>query len=147
MNKTVIRNKGVLKQIRLGFSRLRRDQPGKWSGYPEALKVLTLSAIEQGYSFSEVAYAAGVSEESIRNWRKSDATPPPIPEKIRPLELKVVKSHEAFPSSIPRSPENNASIPAPEAIARIELRSGVRMTIPASALSDRLVRLLMGDAS
>jgi transposase-like protein len=144
MNPSVIQNKGILEKVRVVFSERRRDQNHKrW--YPKALKDLAVSALEQGYTQSEVARAASVSEGSIRNWGKLDKSKKSstLDKQKRPLELKLIESKEIVPapsleSGIPSAPS--------EAIARIEFRSGVRIALPVSALSERLFGLLQGDA-
>lgn len=144
MNPSIIQNKGILDKIRIVFSGRRRDQNHKrW--YPKALKDLAVSALEQGHAQSEVARAAGVSEGSIKNWRKSKKLEKSVPldKQKRPLELKLIEGREVVPAP---SLENRIPSAPSEAIARIEFCSGVRIALPVSALSERLLGLLQGDA-
>jgi transposase-like protein len=144
MNPSVIQSKEILSKIRVVFSERRRDQSHKrW--YPKALKDLAVSALEHGHAQSEVARAAGVSEGSIRNWRKSKKVERrsfPLDKQKRPLELKLIEGREVVPAP---SLESGISNAPSEAIARIEFRSGVRIALPVSALSERLFGLLQGD--
>jgi hypothetical protein len=144
MQSPTTRKIAVLKEIRVGFSRYRRGNQGcRGSGYPTALKELAVSALHQGCTSSEVSEAAEVTGESLRNWRGS-VKGVSVAREIRPVELKLVESRDPSLAPTPSSLEKGLSS---EAIARIELRSGVRMTLPVSALSERLLSLLMGGAS
>jgi hypothetical protein len=144
MSKSAVQNKQILSEIRLGFLMFRRDHGGKQRGYPKAIKDRAVSGIERGCTHSEVAQAAGVSEESIRSWRNSMGTTRSIAQEPRPVELKLVQTQEEL-SILPqdRGPPGATA----GATAHIEFRSGARMTVPVSALSEQLLCLLMGGAS
>jgi hypothetical protein len=144
MSKSTIRSQQVLKEIRRRFLSFRRDHGGKRSGYPKAIKELALSGLEQDCTHSEVALAAGVSVGAIRLWRKSLGTSDSIAQNPRPVELKLIQSRQEL-SAPPSAPI--AAHPTSEAVVHIEFRSGARMTVPASAVSERWLNLLMGDAS
>jgi hypothetical protein len=147
MHSPTNRKTAVLKEIGREFSKFRRrHRGGKGSGYPKALRELALSGLAQGSSPSEVSEAAGVTGESLRNWRRSDRRVP-LPGPVRPVELKVVESRGPVPTEIPASREESIALTPPEPIARISLRSGVQMALPVSALSERLIGLLMGGAA
>lgn len=141
----------VLTEIRQVFSDFRRsNRGGKGRGYPKALRMLAVSALKQGVSPSEVSEAAGVTSESLRNWRRL------APEQgafaasqiVRPVELTLLESREPLPAPPPASAVKDITPPSRRGpIARIKLRSGVRMSLPVSALSERLISLLMECAS
>lgn len=142
MRSTTNQKIAVLREIRREFSSFRRcHQGGRGSGYPKALRALALSGLNQGNSPFEVSEAAGVTSESLRNWRSSEGTS--VAEPARPMELNLVEKREPLSTAVPAS----SSFTPPEAIARISLRSGVQLALPVSALSERLIGLLMGGAS
>jgi transposase-like protein len=141
------RKSAVLKEIKREFSAFRRGRQGrKGNGYPRGLRDLAVSGLEQGSSSSEVSEAAGVSGESLRNWRR-DAQRAGVGSPTQPVELELVESKETLPGEGPLPCEAGASLAHSEAIARIHFRSGVQMALPVSALSDRLIGLLMRGAA
>jgi hypothetical protein len=103
--------KTVLARIKRQFSRNRE--------YPiqESLKKLAIFGLDAGLSPKEIANAAGVSSQSIVNWRKQ-LQPAPV-------ELNVV---ESAPTPA-RQPE----------IVRIHFRSGIIVELPASRLDTELL--------
>lgn len=150
MGSSTIQKTAVLSKVRLEFSNFRRSrhQGGKGNGYPKALQRLAVAALEQGGTPSEVSDAAGVTSESLRNWRRSIRGASCVGQ-ARPVELQLLESRELLSPPIPPSPEKSISAPSSEAgaMARIELRSGVGMVLPVSALSERLISLLTGGVS
>lgn len=141
--RTMNRKTAVLKEIKREFSNFRScHQGGNGGGYPQALRELALSGLKQGSAPHDVSEAAGVTVESLRNWRRG-AQGGSVTEPALPVELKLVESREPLPAEAPASP----FIAPPEAIARISLRSGVQMTLPVSALSERLISLLTGGVT
>jgi hypothetical protein len=146
MRKSAVQHNQVLSEIKLGFLMFRRDRGGKRSQYSKPVQALAISGLARGCTPSEVARAAGVSEGSIRNWRKSKGSALSISQKARPLELKLVESREAFPTSLHDRGLADASPATTGTMAHIEFRSGARMTVPVSALTEQLISLLMGGA-
>lgn len=153
MESAVTRRTAVLGDIREEFAGFRRShQGGKGRGYPQALRDLAVSAMRQGSSPREVSEAAGVTCESLRNWRKSSPGREPRvadEQSARPVELTLLESRESRPpfAAISVSPEKDVLRVLPEPLARIRFASGTRMTLPVSALSERLISLLNRGAS
>jgi hypothetical protein len=110
--------KNVLARIKRQFSG-NREYP-----FQESLKKLAISGLDAGCSPKDIARAAGVSRQSIVNWRKQL--------QASPVELKIVES---------------APTPAgqPE-VARIHFRSGVVVELPASRLDTEFLLSLAKGA-
>ncbi len=125
-------NRKTLAQVRAAFAKLRDRKGQEQAWYPKELKELALDALEQGASQAEVAQAAGVCVNSIKNW-KNGRKPKLIKKRAAPVELKLIERRESDP--IVRS------IPSGE--ARIQFRSGVSIELPASCLSEDLLGILM----
>jgi transposase-like protein len=122
----------ILDAIRHEFSR-RRGRP-----IPEGLRRLALEAVRHGHTASEIARAAGISRQSVRNWKRAvdviRTTPPARP---TPVELKVIdapaRSHCGVDESV--------------ATARITLKSGAIVEMPGSLLDVRWLVALNGSVS
>ena len=125
----------ILKDLEYQFSTFRHKHQGKRLRYPKPLRGLAVAALEHGNSWFEVSQAAGVTSRSLRNWRSSNNVAT-LARKAQPVELKLVESRDAQLAATPS-----------DAIVQIELRSGVRMAFPVSALSERLLSLLQGCSS
>lgn len=144
MKTSAPQNDGALKDIERRFSRFRHEHQGERLRYPKPLQELAVAALEQGHTWIEVSRAAGVTSRCLRYWRNLTKTKNRLTRKTRPLELKLVESRGA--QSIATTATHDEPI-TNHAEVRVELRSGVRMTLPVSALSERLINLLQGAVS
>jgi transposase-like protein len=120
-----------LDKIRRMFTE-RRKQFGRkpFGGYPHSFRNRAVEAVAMGIAPKDVAKAAGVSEPSIRNWCKELNV-----EIELPTELKVVEAEDSTTPSEAKS-----------VTALIQLRSGLRIEIPISGLSEELIKTLNGVA-
>jgi hypothetical protein len=59
----------ILRQIRRGFFKYRRDHPGKSHVHSDHLRQLVSTALKQGHSSVAVGKAAGLSANTVLNWR------------------------------------------------------------------------------
>ena len=118
----------VLAQIQKEFSKFRRRHSSGRLVYPDKLRELAASACQSGMSGADVADAAQVSGQSIINWRQ-------VQEKnLEPCELKLVDTKD----------ETKADEGARSSLVNIVLPSGVRIEVPACALSASLLSDLWG---
>ena len=120
-----------LDKIRRMFAE-RRKQFGRkpFGGYPHSFRNRAAEAVAMGIAPKDVAKAAGISEPSIKNWCKE------MNVRIEPpTELKVVETTDS-----PTPTEAKSST------ALIQLRSGLRIEIPISGLSEELIKRLEGAA-
>lgn len=133
MQKNEIERARILKKIALKFSHHRRRNNGRRS-YPPTLRNLVLSAVDVGASAESVAKAAGISPQSVGNWR----TTSPV---VAPQELKVVTTRKARRAS----PTDSAVAAATDdPSARIVLCSGAVIELPVAALTASLIVVLNG---
>lgn len=133
----------VLTEIRRKFSRWRRANSGKQLPVPHALRTLAVSALGHEYTPGQVAEAAGVSRQSVVNWQDiARQTVPPVVAPA-PIELKLIDG--------PVSQADDGCAPGefradPIPTARIVLRSGITVALPASYLNAELLLALNGGA-
>ena len=136
MHKSNGQQSQILKKISLDFSRHRRRRRGR-SWYPASLKDLALRAVNVGITPGQVARAAGVSPQSMSNWRGAG-----VEAAEAPRELKVIAAETEEPLLSSRA--SGAMLGNVANWARIELRTGIRIEIPVSALSGPMLAALMG---
>ena len=113
----------ILAEVRLRFSKKGRSA-GR--AYRADQRKLALRALDAGRSVGAVAAAAGVSRQSVLNWKKC------IAGQAAPVELQVVAEP---PTAISEN-----------IMARVLLRSGAVLEIPLARLDARLLALLGGGA-
>ena len=118
-------NAQVLEEIKQSFSKWNRENHK--GGCSAALKRLAIAAVESGHSASEVGRAAGVSGQSITNWRKREKSI------AAPTELKL-SAVEPVPSA------------GDSPLLRIYFRSGASVEIPPSHFTAQLVAILNSGA-
>ena len=137
------KNAKTLTQIQAAFFNLRQQWEGKRTWYPSELKTLALDALAQGCSQAEVAQAAGVHLNSITNWTKIRKTRT-LKKETAPVELKLVDWRAPGSASAPTpAPLRTLIRSAPSGHAKILLRSGISIELPASCLSENLLSILM----
>jgi len=125
----------ILKQVKRSFSKFRSGwDKGKEQRYSQEVKQSALSAVESGLSILQVALAARVNSQSVRNWRKSI-----LPHE--PSELKVVQDHN------PEMRLAAAPISQNTEMARISFCSGAVLELSVSSLSQVLIVALNGGRS
>jgi hypothetical protein len=99
----------------------------------QRLKELAVSALHKGHTATEIARAAGVSSQSVVNWKKtSDGVS--APKSRLPIELKVVEERVLLDKAV----EERLSI------VRILLRSGAVVEVVASSLDPSWLIALNG---
>lgn len=108
----------ILDAIRHGFS----SREGR--RIPKQLRSLALTALREGHTPGAIAQAAGVSRQTVVNWKRASVAEltDPVP---TPVELKVIDA----PDQAGRAGETAA--------ARITLCSGVTVELPAVLLDVR----------
>src|SRR5258708_5655970 len=111
MRKTGIGQDRILKRVELAFARHRRLNRGRAS-YSKPLRVLAVSAIESGITLGKVVQAAGVSQQSLINWRGAYSVE-------APRELQLVND------SLITAKAAGGVMSRSESPACIRLRSGV----------------------
>ncbi len=136
----------VLRQIRRGFFKYRRDHAGKTHIHSDHLRQLVSAALNQGHSSAAVGEAAGLSSNTILNWRReasagSRRKAPPRKAVRRkavplPVELTVVNDRGDVPPPIEAAPATS--------LIRIIFRGGAVMECAATALTAELVAALHG---
>jgi hypothetical protein len=120
----------ILDEIREKFAlRHKRFSRKSHGGHPESLKKLAVSAVMSGIRYKLVADAAGVSEPSVRNWRKE------LEANLVPRELKLTEDVKT---------EARGPMVGLEAMATIHFQSGLRIEIPLVALTARFINELRG---
>jgi hypothetical protein len=136
----------ILRQIRRGFFKYRRDHLGKSHIHSDHLRQLVSAALSQGHSSVVVGKAAGLSSNTILNWRAqasaADVRKSAPRKAVRrktvsvPVELTVVKSRRIVPPPMEAAPATS--------LIRIILRGGAVMECPGNALTPELVAALQG---
>ena len=124
----------ILRRIEGVFSRVR---PNRYR-VPMDLKELAVSALGYGHDAGAIAKAAGVSKPTIANWERWVKAHTASPS-AAPVQLKVIDRVVT-----PPTPEADPSVVY--AVARIILRSGVRVELPVGALDAKLLLALNGGA-
>lgn len=124
----------ILRRIEEVFSRVR---PNRYR-VPTELKELAVSALRSGHDAKAIAKAAGVSRQTVVNWesgmRSASAVAP------APVQLKVIEK-----AAMSARPDTDPSVVC--AVAKIVLRSGVRVEMPVGALDAKLLLVLSGVAT
>ena len=118
----------ILADVRDRFSQRGRI-PGRI--YRAELRELALRALDAGHLPVAVAKAAGVSPQSIHNWRRS------VAKSSVPVELKVVEE---------LAPKQGVDRTL-DAWGRLHFRSGAMLELPLAFIDLRLFALLNGGAS
>jgi hypothetical protein len=126
MTKRTAAQARILKQLSLAFARNKRRNHGRQTYSPQ-LRDMALGAIDAGIGAKSVAKVAGISAQSVLNWKRH------VP---APRELKLVATVEAAPAPALQKP-----VGAP-VTARVTLRSGALIEVPASALTVELIAAL-----
>ncbi len=117
-----------LKQIRREFLIHRRGK-SKGKSYPPRLRALAMEGIAAGIAGIRIAKAAGISNQSLVNWRKDYASRARAPQ-----ELVIVEDE----SSSVASPTPTAS----NHLVSIQFRSGIRMELsPVILTAELMLRL------
>ena len=127
------RGSKVLREIRRRFSRRRSEGRGAGHAVPNELRELALSALRGGHTAGQIAQAAGISGQSVVNWRRQMTQAAATDGAV---ELELIDGQK------PASPEPGQEV----AMARISLRSGVTVELPASMLESSLLLALNGSA-
>lgn len=129
----------TLSRIESEFSNQRRLGLGQGRRYPQNLRNLALSALDHGQKLDRVAVAAGVTSQSLINWRKlrysgkTGTAPIHDPSKIRVSADPCVRELKL---------EENANALVSES-AVIWVGNRVRLEIPVSALNAGFLRQLI----
>jgi transcriptional regulator with XRE-family HTH domain len=134
------RDQKILAHVRAAFVNLRKRNGREQTWYPEELKKLVLEALTRGLSQFEVAQAAGISVNSIKNWKNGRKSP--AKKSAAPVELKLVERRE----SVAMNQADAFSVRSPSGDARIWFQSGVIIELPTSYLTQELLGILMRGA-
>jgi len=132
MRHQVGKNELILNKIQREFSMGARSRTYRAAAYSERLRGLALKGLRHGHSIATVALSAKISVAVIRNWIKKSDESDLAQEK--PIELKLIHESEI------------TQIAKPEFMARIRFRSGVKLSIPVSTLTQSLIEALNGGA-
>jgi hypothetical protein len=133
------KNEEILSRIDREFSNQRRLSLGRGRRYPQKLRKLALSAVDHGQKIDHVAVAAGITSQSLINWRnlrfsdKTGTAPTLDPSKMR-------KSSDPCVRELILEENANASV---SAFAVICEGNQVRLEIPISALNVGFLRQLI----
>lgn len=120
----------ILRAIRHEFSR----RPG--FSISDRLRRLALSALDRDISAGRIARAAGISRQSVVNWRRQARSRGSSNVSLAPVELKVL---EGAPPQIGMW-ESGSTV-------RILLRSGAMVEVPAALVDPSWLVALNGSAS
>ncbi len=128
----------ALNEIKRAFSHERQAGLNRGRGYSQKARELALSSVRAGQAPVRVAEAAGISSQSLINWRheRRKRTQGPLP-----VELALVDSPR--PADIARGDLENET----EQKIRICFRSGASMELAVSRLDARLIAALNLGAS
>lgn len=118
------RDTRILSAIRHKFSRRHKRT------IPDPLRRLALSGLDKGHTAGEIADAAGISRQAVVNWRRRAEVKPTQPP---PVELKVIETLAEVSVAVP--------------MARITLRSGAVVELPASVFDMGWLIVLNGGAT
>jgi len=118
----------ILAEVKERFSRRERGS-GRFSR--AELRALALRALAAGHSAGTVAAAAGVSRQSVLNWKRC------VARIAAPVELQVVEG----------PPLGAGDVPARDDTARLRFASGAVLEFPFSQIDSRFLALLNGGAS
>lgn len=113
-----------LAKISHEFSLHRRGKK-KSKSYPRRLRALAMTGVAAGIPGLRVAKAAGISAQSLGNWRKEHAA-----STTSPRELVVVDQEESLTAASNLSANHPVSI---------RFRSGIRMELSPMALTAELI--------